>query len=888
MAMPKFPKLPNDPTGISTEDVDLFLNVFRGRRDVVAELWKSEKTGKTGYQPICFNEWKPDLCRKPCRSCPNAKYRSLDDPLIRKHLAGITVLGIYPLLEDNTCWFVAGDFDNHDGARDPLTDIRNFYETCAVNGITAYVFASKSGKGYHVYWFFSKPIEAWKARRLYHAMLIEAGILDEDHQLDNSFDRIFPNQDRLTGKGFGNLIAYPLIDIQHNSGKSLMLDPETAFEKPFTNQFQQLRGIERVEEAFVDSLVTAWKLKPSKPMKKNTSGSTRSTTGRRPAAGAGAGAGSDSEMESLIDRALSGDIKKGERDETIFKIACRLRGKGLSKREAEFFCCSLVDRCCEQVSDDPYTHADAVAKVDSAWRYEPNDDADEAEDTGADPSLPTICAQKYQLPTVVRQAWEALMAKNDPPVLFKVGDKIASIQKTDYGNQPTVIHMDAKRIRLCLSNVANWDKVVKKIVFPDRPPLDVCESLLVDPDNPLPPLDRIVTAPFFAGDGNLHMTHGYSAVSRCYLSTDIDVGTIPSAPSDAEVAEARSVVLDTLVDFPFTGDADRAHAISLMLLPFIRRMVDGPTPMHLFEAPMPRTGKSLLVAVCLAPFLGDRPKSIGEGYNPEELEKVLLATLQELPSYVFFDNVADKFAGAAIARALTEPYWRGRILRKSEMVGFPIHCAWAMTANNPRASKEIAGRTIRIRLDAGCANPGRRRTSDFRHPDIIRYIQERRVVIVRSCLLLIQNWIAKGKPSPAHDTPSFGSFEKWRDVMGGILAVNGIPGFLGNVRDLDGNVDEESLADEQFVTAWWERFDETAVSTNALLDEVNSKIDEPLIEGSSSDHGARTKMGLYLRRLHEQVFEIEEQQNRRTTVRVEKIGRKGHPFWRLKLVNIII
>ena len=744
MAMPKFPKFPNDLIGITTEQVELFLSVFRGRRDLVAKLWKSEKSGKTGYQPICFNEWKDDLCRKPCRTCPNAKYRQLDDPLIRQHLAGITTLGNYPLLEDNTCWFIAGDFDNHDGARDPLTDIRNFYETCAVNDITAYVFASKSGKGYHVYWFFSKPIEAWKARALYHAMLIEAGILDEDHQLDNSFDRIFPNQDHLSGKGLGNLIAFPFLDIQHNSGKSLMLDPEAAFEKPFTDQWAQLRGIERIEESFVDSLVTAWKLKPSKPMRKNTSitSISKKSMGRKPAASAGAAG--DSEMESLIDRALAGDIKKGERDETIFKIACRLRGKGLSKREAEFFCCSLVDRCCEQASDDPYTHADAVAKVDSAWRYEPNEDAED-EDTGADPSLPTICAQKYQLPTVVRQAWEALIAKNDPPVLFKVGDKVVSVQETDCRNQPAVIHMDVKRIRLCLSNVANWDKVVKKIVSPDRPPLDVCESILVDPENPLPQLDRIVTAPFFAGDGSLHMTHGYSAVSRCYLSTDIDVGTIPAAPSETEVAEARAVVLDTMVDFPFTGDADRSHAISLMLLPFVRKMVDGPTPMHLFEAPMPRTGKSLLVAVCLAPFLGDRPQSIGEGYTQEELEKVLLATLQELPSYVFFDNVAEKFAGAAIARALTEPYWRGRILRKSEMVGFPIHCAWAMTANNPRASREIAGRTIRIRIDAGCAQPGRRRTSDFQHPDIIRYVQDRRVVIVRSCLILTQNWIAKGR-----------------------------------------------------------------------------------------------------------------------------------------------
>ncbi|MEA1945992.1 MAG: primase C-terminal domain-containing protein [Thermodesulfobacteriota bacterium] len=247
--------------------IQLFQETFRGRQDVVPRHWVSKDGKKNGYSPLCKNEWNELLCQKtrgkPCRTCKDKDHIPLSDDWIRRHLDGVDILGVYPLLADNTCGFVAGDFDNHNGDRTPLADVKAYYEACQVQEIPCYILRSKSGKGYHTYIFFNKPVPAWKARAVAFALLQEAGVIGNDADI-SSFDRLFPNQDHIIAGGIGNLIALPFQKKARKKGHTLFLDPDTGFADPLGDQWKVLSEINRIDESDLDKLIEEWSLKPKK------------------------------------------------------------------------------------------------------------------------------------------------------------------------------------------------------------------------------------------------------------------------------------------------------------------------------------------------------------------------------------------------------------------------------------------------------------------------------------------------------------------------------------------------------------------------------------------------------------------------------------------------
>jgi hypothetical protein len=236
----------------------LFRKAFEGRTDVVPRYWKSKKGGQ-GYSPICANEWKEGVCRKPCRTCPNAVYVPLSDALLMDHFQGKCILGCYPLLQDGTLHFIASDLDNHDGGKDPLKDLLALWEVCQVNEVPLHAFRSKSGLGIHAYIFFLSPVLAWKARLIFFALLKEANVIGDDEEL-SSFDKLIPDQDDLDGKKFGNLIALPFQGNAVKQEHTLFLDPATGFKKPYPDQWEILRTLARWNEAALDALIADWRL----------------------------------------------------------------------------------------------------------------------------------------------------------------------------------------------------------------------------------------------------------------------------------------------------------------------------------------------------------------------------------------------------------------------------------------------------------------------------------------------------------------------------------------------------------------------------------------------------------------------------------------------------
>jgi len=196
------------------EKIALFRSLFRGREDVYPRRFESRKTGKAGYSPTCANEWVRGVCEKPkfkCAECPHRRFLPVTDEGIRWHLSGRDdlgrdfVMGVYPMLLDETCPFLAVDFDQESWQ----ADAGAFVETCRALDLPVALERSRSGNGAHVWLFFTEAVSARAARKLGAHILTETMERRPDLGLD-SYDRLFPNQDTLPKGGFGNLIALPL------------------------------------------------------------------------------------------------------------------------------------------------------------------------------------------------------------------------------------------------------------------------------------------------------------------------------------------------------------------------------------------------------------------------------------------------------------------------------------------------------------------------------------------------------------------------------------------------------------------------------------------------------------------------------------------------------
>ena len=227
------------PAQFTTADkIALFRRLFRGRTDVYPQRWESAK-GTSGYSPACGNEWKPGICPKPKVKCGDCNQRLLlpvTDQVIYDHLAGKHTVGVYPLLSDDSCYFLAADFDAADWREDALA----FMRSCREQQIPAVLEISRSGNGAHVWIFFADPIPSREARQLGAALISQT--CDRTRQLSlSSYDRLFPNQDTLPKGGFGNLIALPLQKQPREQGHSVFADD--SFE-PYTDQWALLASIQ--------------------------------------------------------------------------------------------------------------------------------------------------------------------------------------------------------------------------------------------------------------------------------------------------------------------------------------------------------------------------------------------------------------------------------------------------------------------------------------------------------------------------------------------------------------------------------------------------------------------------------------------------------------------
>ncbi len=229
--------------------VELFISLFRGRADVFARHW--DKDGKSGYAPAYDVNWTAyNEHKRHGGTWLNFKEKTpipLTPDVIKKHLLGGQTVGVYPLLADNTSYFVAADFDGANW----WDDCKNFARVCSELYIPVSVERSRSGNGGHVWLFFDAPYPAFKSRRIFLEIVRQALHLSEFDK-EVSFDRLFPNQDELSGKGLGNLIALPFQGRLTDQGKTVFIHPDTG--EPYPDQWQHLHEVKRLTSAELDAI----------------------------------------------------------------------------------------------------------------------------------------------------------------------------------------------------------------------------------------------------------------------------------------------------------------------------------------------------------------------------------------------------------------------------------------------------------------------------------------------------------------------------------------------------------------------------------------------------------------------------------------------------------
>lgn len=470
--------------------------------------------------------------------------------------------------------------------------------------------------------------------------------------------------------------------------------------------------------------------------------------------------------------------------------------------------------------------------------------------------LPEIICRDTSLSLPTDQALDALGRNNNPPDMFDFGGALSWIKITSTKERRAFIEnlsMDAVRNRLSkiCRFIEIWQTRHGESEVEVFPPVAIVRAVVAQKkwdEKVAPPLEMLVESPRFLPGGKLLTIPGYNKESCIYYSPSdgLDIGEIPEIPSEQQVSGAKGLIFDEyLHDFPFDDDSSKANALACMLLPFVRIMIDGPTPLHVFEAATEGTGKGKLANACAYPSIGRELSSTSQKEDEAEWRKMLTTTLQTGGSHIYIDNLYNPkvwdgslqpIDSANLALALTQPEWVDRILGSNRLARIKIQCIWMASGNNLEWSKELARRVVSIRLKVPNENPFDRK--GFRcEPDTLEeWAMKNRNQLLTACLTLCQQWVASGMP---FGSQRMGSYENYSKTMGGILDACGVKGFLGN-RGKNVSKSRESIRWPAFIEKWSVTYGEKMVSASDLYLMIFGGWSDP--SGAMSP-GARTIAG---------------------------------------------
>jgi len=390
--------------------------------------------------------------------------------------------------------------------------------------------------------------------------------------------------------------------------------------------------------------------------------------------------------------------------------------------------------------------------------------------------------------------------------------------------------------------------------------LSLCEQV-IHKQKDLNILRRVARYPMFAPAGTLQVSAGYDRGLETWL--DINHLKIEKPSTNPTEQEARAAWIwlerELLGDFPFVDGASRAHALALVVAPLVRPLIDGPIPLHLVTAPLPRTGKTKLVNVCAIAATGapEGAEMCPPSKDNEEWRKQITATLRSGAAVVLIDNLepGKNTDSANLAALLTARVWTARELGTTHNVRVRNQAIWTATGNNPGLSRELADRSVWIQLDPEHHDPSAR--AGFRHDNLERWARDNQAEVCSAAAVIIQRWISNRK---IHKTSKrMGGFEQWIEVIGGILHAADPTleaDLLSNRAAMRARVSPQHDEWQSFVLAWHVRIGSQIQNVGELyqLCEDADLLDST--RGAGNERSQRTRLGRALRGVAGRIYQV--------------------------------
>jgi len=441
--------------------------------------------------------------------------------------------------------------------------------------------------------------------------------------------------------------------------------------------------------------------------------------------------------------------------------------------------------------------------------------------------LPVIVVNNRQLRDITKDALTALYEANVlNPKIFTRGGNLVRVS-IDEKQNPYIDPLTESSLRGLLTRAADFIKVntnAKGEVVETKvsPPLDVVRDTLSLRGWQLPPLLSIIEVPVICSDGTIIDKIGYDAKTCLYYhpSPELRVPPVPDTPTESDVKAAKALLLEVICNFPFDSEASGANAVAAMLTPIVRPVIDGLVPLAVFDKPQPGTGASLLSDVIAFIATGQTAGMLGGQRKEEEWRKAITTILLYGRSVICIDNIDGDLDSTSLSTVLTARVWRDRILGRNEEVLLPNMSTWIANGNNIRLAGDLPRRAYRARLDAQLAQPWLRQPSAFKHPDLIKWVRQKRGDIIAAMLTVARSWVVAGKPAP-QALVTIGSYESFCEVLGGILSFMEVKGFLGNLQQMYSEMDVETPQWGGFLEAWQEVFGDSGVTVAEVTKKLN-------------------------------------------------------------------
>ena len=432
--------------------------------------------------------------------------------------------------------------------------------------------------------------------------------------------------------------------------------------------------------------------------------------------------------------------------------------------------------------------------------------------------LPEIKVTDRQLREVASDTLAALQQSNNPPCIYVRGGLLVRVRQDENGlARVETLTRDALRGRL--TEVADFIEggFQSKLL---APPASVVANILSRGRwERLPPLEGLTQTPPVRPDGGIHSAPGYDPTTRLIYRPrpGFELPAVPDNPTAQELSTGAALIEEPFVDFPFVDDASRATALSLPLTLVLRTAILGQTPLYLVDAPVAGTGKGLLTDVASVTATGRPATKMAAPVKEEEMVKTITASLLDGDALNVLDEVTGTLKSPGLASVLTTGEWKQRLLgRNDEMIRVRTNAVWAALGNNIKVGGDLPRRCVLCRMDAQIERPWER--DGWKHDDLLKWVLDHRAELIAAILTLFRGWCAQGQPVP--DLPTIGGFEPWTRVIGGVLHVAGIEGFLDNLERIYGEFDTESTEWRTFLSEWHGRLGEHALTNGELIEKT--------------------------------------------------------------------